>query len=1186
MVCDITTWRVRIGQFNAVVSTRFSRSFNTSLIYLLLISNIFAFIVHFINIFLTQCIFLSSVSYMSTSNLFLIDTNILIVTYFYFIKLILILSGDIETNPGPNEKNDLSVCFWNVNSISAYNFEKLSLLQGYNCIHKFDIICLAETYLDSSFANDDLNLTIDGYNIIRADNPLDVKRGGVCIFYKETLPIKIINITPMTECLVLEISCANKKCVIASLYRSPSQDYDEFEQFLQNLDLLINNAIININPDCFIMLGDFNAKLNAWLPNDNNTHEGISINNLTSSYGLTQLINKPTHILPNSSSCIDLIFTNQPNMIINSNVHTSLHPRCHHQIIYAKINFKIHYPPPYERRIWHYNRANIEGIRKSIEKFNWERTFLNINVEKQVEIFNDVLINIFLNFIPNEIITINDKDPPWISEKIKKLIIDVNALYSQYILRDINPIEFETIIISRQNILEIVNKSKEAYYNRLCNKLRNPKTSPKAYWSILKSFYSDKKIPIIPPVLHENSIITDTKIKAELFNNHFANQCKILQNSSTVPDIAPNVNHPNLLSLEINPEDILKLIRNLDPNKSHGFDGISIRMIKMCDESIIKPLNIIFKNSINEGTFPSQWKKANVTPIYKNGEKKLIKNYRPISVLPVCGKLFEKLIYNVLYKYLDDNNLLNINQSGFRSGDSCTNQLVSITHKIFQSFDANPPLEVRGVFLDISKAFDKVWHDGLLYKLKCNGVKGNFSKLLASFLMNRHQRIILNGQHSTWTKISAGVPQGSILGPLLFLVYINDITIGLDSEVKLFADDTCLFSVITQPNLTANTLNLDLAKISNWAFRNKMSFNPDISKPAHEVIFSRKILNTDHPNLFFNGLLVEKTPVQKHLGVHLDEKLTFTDHLISIIEKANRGINILRKLRNHLPRPALLTLYKTFIRSHLDYADVIYDQPNNSSFKNKIESIQYNSMLAITGAIRGTSREKLNQELGIESLSSRRWVRRLSLLFSIIKNQSPSYLSNLIPPEMNIRNTRNHLRIPNIFCRTNYFANSFFPFTIREWNKLDGEIIDSVSLQRFRKNLNNIVRPISNSIFGIHNPKGIQLLTRLRLGFSHLREHKFRHGFNDIVDALCPCGQEVETTSHFFLRCQNFDEHRAVLMNELLKIDPDIHLLDEISMTNLLLYGKKNFSNFINSQIIKNSIDYIISSNRFDESLY
>ena len=175
----------------------------------------------------------------------------------------------------------------------------------------------------------------------------------------------------------------------------------------------------------------------------------------------------------------------------------------------------------------------------------------------------------------------------------------------------------------------------------------------------------------------------------------------------------------------------------MDPNKSHGFDGISIRMIKMCDEPIIKPLNVIFKNSINEGTFPSQWKKANVTPINKNGEKKLIKNYRPISVLPVSGKLFEKLIYNVLYKYLDDNNLLNINQSGFRSGDSCTNQLVSITHKIFQSFDANPPLEVRGVFLDISKAFDKVWHDGLLYKLKCNGVKGNFSKLLAIFLMNR-----------------------------------------------------------------------------------------------------------------------------------------------------------------------------------------------------------------------------------------------------------------------------------------------------------------------------------------------------------------------------------------------------------------------------------------------------------------
>ena len=173
-----------------------------------------------------------------------------------------------------------------------------------------------------------------------------------------------------------------------------------------------------------------------------------------------------------------------------------------------------------------------------------------------------------------------------------------------------------------------------------------------------------------------------------------------------------------------------------------------------------------------------------------------IKNYRPIQLLPICGKLFEKVIYNSLYKYYESNHILNVNQSGFRSGDSCINQLISITHEIFQSFDSNPSLEVRGVFLDISKAFDRVWHKGLLFKLKSNRIKGNLYNLIESFLCSRFERVLLNSQNSKWESILAGVPQGSILGPLLFLIYINDISENLESNVKLFADDTYIFSVV------------------------------------------------------------------------------------------------------------------------------------------------------------------------------------------------------------------------------------------------------------------------------------------------------------------------------------------------------------------------------------------------------
>ena len=216
--------------------------------------------------------------------------------------------------------------------------------------------------------------------------------------------------------------------------------------------------------------------------------------------------------------------------------------------------------------------------------------------------------------------------------------------------------------------------------------------------------------------------------------------------------------------------DILRVIRKLDPNKAHGHDQISIRMIQICDKTISKPLFLIFNSCMQSGVFPSEWKMANVVPVYKKNDKQNIKNYRPVSLLPIFGKIFERIIYNEMYPFFIQNELISPNQSGFKQGDSCINQLLSITHDIYQSLDE--VYEVRGVFLDMSKAFDKVWHKGLLYKLEQNGIKGPLLNILADFLRSRKQRVVLNGQNSSWSDILAGVPQESILGPLLFLIYI------------------------------------------------------------------------------------------------------------------------------------------------------------------------------------------------------------------------------------------------------------------------------------------------------------------------------------------------------------------------------------------------------------------------------
>ena len=415
-------------------------------------------------------------------------------------------------------------------------------------------------------------------------------------------------------------------------------------------------------------------------------------------------------------------------------------------------------------------------------------------------------------------------------------------------------------------------------------------------------------MPLIPPLLVNNKIVSDFTKEANIFHDFFALQCTPLNNSSVLPAKVTFRTQSRLNSICFEEDDI-KIIRNLNVDKAHGHDNISIRMLKICDSVVVEPLSLIFKNCIDSGIFPNLWKKSHI-PTLKKNDKHCINNDRPVSLLPICGKIFEHIIYNPVYLYLKNNDLLNPHQSGFHPNGSCIYQQLSIVHSIYADFDHNPSLEVRGNFLDISKAFDKVWHEGLLYKLESLGISGNLLKLFHSFLNDRHQRVVLNDQNSDWAPILAGVPQGSILGPLLFLVYINDLSDNLESLAKLFADDTSLFSTVHDPNHSAKIINGDLNKISEWAYKWKMLFNPDIIKQVQEVIFSRKNIKKGHPIAYFNEAPVAHTACQKHLGMHLDEKLNFSIHINEKIAKANKGIGLIRKLAQILPRKSLITIYK------------------------------------------------------------------------------------------------------------------------------------------------------------------------------------------------------------------------------------------------------------------------------------
>jgi hypothetical protein len=300
--------------------------------------------------------------------------------------------------------------------------------------------------------------------------------------------------------------------------------------------------------------------------------------------------------------------------------------------------------------------------------------------------------------------------------------------------------------------------------------------------------------------------------------------------------------------------------------------------------------------------------------------------------------------------------------------------------------------------------------------------------------------------------------------------------------------------------------------------------------------------------------------VHKHLGLFLDTKLNFQHHLKDKITKANKGVGVIRKLSHYLPRGSLLTIYKMLVRPHLDYSDIIYDRPNVDTFKSKVESVQYNAALAITGAIRGTSMEKLFDEIGLEYLSDRRWMRRLTFFYEIKNGMAPSYIRDLVPTTSSSHFNTRYKYSKRLFApRTDMFSSSFFPYTSRVWQTLDPNIRKLPSLAAFKKALLNFKRPVPSLIYRIHNFIGLKFLTRLRLGLSHLREHKFRHEFLDTLNPLCSCYIEPETTTHYLLRCHFFSAHRKVLFDALHDIDQNMttNITDE-RLTKILLYGNSS----------------------------
>ena len=541
-------------------------------------------------------------------------------------------------------------------------------------------------------------------------------------------------------------------------------------------------------------------------------------------------------------------------------------------------------------------------------------------------------------------------------------------------------------------------------------------------------------------------------------------------------------------------------------------------------------LHRLFVLSLETAKVPKSFKQANVIPIHKKEVKTIVSNYRPISLLSTLSKILEKIVFKYVYNFFKDNFVLSIYQSGFQSGMSTVTQLIEVYHHFCQAVENGK--EIRVVFLDISKAFDKVWHSGLLFKLEQCGIGGQLLAWFKDYLKDRIQRVIINGQQSQWKNINCGVPQGSVLGPLLFLLYINDISnVVTKSHIRLFADDTCLFIEVDNREQAAQDINSDLQEIQQWANKWLITFSPPKTK---SLLISNKQDVNQSPHVSLNGHDIDEIQSHTYLGLRFSNDLKWTQHIDDISIKARKCLNLMIPLKFKLDKNSLETIYCSFVMPTMEYANVVWGGSSDGNIS-KLEKIHVDGMRLVTGATAKSNIKKLYTETTWHEISKRIDDSSLIMLYKIKNNLAPQYLVNLYPGVIKdtkprtLRNQENIASLPGKYLRLEIFRNSFIPRTIKLWNSLPKEKQNIPSLDLFKNSIRQKEKEINVLYYygkrwpSVHH-------ARLRLGCSKLN-YDLCKNLHVIENQDCSCGSKKEDAFHYFMTCPNYMNIRIDLFS-------------------------------------------------------
>ena len=946
----------------------------------------------------------------------------------------------------------------NIQGICGNNlckFSELSIMLSSKDYENLHIFGLSETKLkDHKMTN---IFKINGFQTpFRKDNNIN-GGGGIIVYVRDGINAKRREDLETNDisCIWLEISpVKGKSFLVGNMYRPPDSkvEYnDRFENFIDN---------VLTEEKEFLLLGDFNKNL---FNEDTDRDWG----NFTTSLGLTQLINEPTRVTKDSKTLIDHIYTTNEENIRSVKVEKIC--VSDHYAIFC--NRSSHISPDKANQHQTITYRSFKNFVESnflndLNSVPWEIIESFDDVDDIVSAWMTLFTETLDKHAPIKSHRIKRKyQPDWLTPEILDLIKDRNKC-------KLNG-NMEGIKILRNKVTAMIDIAKKETYQ--C-KIEEGKNDPRSIWKIfnevgMKNKENDNASNFKIKV--EDDVITKDSEVAEVFNNYFINIASKLKEPVPNSDFIKLNNFirskvPNEIDFQIpftNQTFIRKFLLNLNVRKSTGLDNIGPRILKLSANIITPSLEFIINKSISTGKFPSVWKEAKVKPMFKNGNKEDVNNYRPISILPTISKIIEKWVENQFSKYLNEFNLLHKTQSGFRPKHSTESALILMIDSWLKAI--NEGKIIGCVLVDFRKAFDLVDHHILLKKLQCYKCNESCLSWFDSYLSQRTQRVSLNSTLSDPSEVIYGVPQGSILGPLLFLLFINDLPLFLQNNstfVDLYADDTTVYYIDQDKSALERHLQSSLDSLQKWCRQNGMVLNTEKTKVM--LIMSRQkrtIFGNTTLNLQHNDIDICMTSCDKILGIHVDHNLNWHNHFKFLSKKISSYLWLLSKIRTYVSIDHRLLFYNAYIKPHFDYCSMIWSNSSNVNI-NKVTKLQRRACKIILGHEYSDLNGAL-EKLKMLSFDQSVFLSKAKMMYKIHNNLVPSYLHELfLMRDITLDNTTANLRsvtsrnyiVPQAKC--NLFKGSLSYSGVMVWNSIPVSIKCSNSLPNFVKQCSEWIR--------------------------------------------------------------------------------------------------------------------------------